>query len=187
MTHQTVPRLDLDKTFSGASLYAMEHFRYGCPEAKAQAKMTGKTPPQDFHCPLCMQDKTTALPRQASTLTTLLPIGARLQLDLGFYKVATIRGFKCFLMCVESRTLYRWAYLRRNKKPPIKLIVWFVKYLRRYFGFSVRVIWTDSGGELWGSLLLRKTLSEMDPPVLMEPTVVLRRPLQMARPNEALD
>jgi hypothetical protein len=73
-------------------------------------------------------------------------------------------------MCVESRTSYRWAYLRRNKKPSIKLIVWFVKYLRRYFGVSVCGIRTDGGGELWGSLLLRKTLSEMDPPVLMEPT-----------------
>jgi hypothetical protein len=117
-----------------------------------------------------MQEKTTALPRKPTTLTTLLPIGARLQMDLGFYKVESVRGFTCFLMCVESRTSYRWAYLRRNKKPPIKLVVWFVKYLQRYFGFPVCVIRTDGGGELWGSLLLRKTLGEMDPPVLMEPT-----------------
>jgi hypothetical protein len=73
-------------------------------------------------------------------------------------------------MVVESRTSYRWAYLRRNKKPPIKLIVWFVKYIRRFFGLPVCVIRTDGGGELWGSLQLRKALSEMDPPVLMEPT-----------------
>jgi hypothetical protein len=45
-----------------------------------------------------------------------------------------------------------------------------VKYLRRYFGFPVCVIRTDGGGALWGSLMLRKTLSEMLPPVLMEPT-----------------
>jgi hypothetical protein len=73
-------------------------------------------------------------------------------------------------MCVESRTSYRWAYLRRDKKPPIKLIVWFIKYLRRYFGFPVCIIRTNGGGELWGSLLLRRTLTELDPPVLMEPT-----------------
>jgi hypothetical protein len=91
-------------------------------------------------------------------------------MDLGFYKVESIRGFSCFLMVVESRTSYRWAYLRRNKKPPIKLLVWFVKYLCRYFGLPICVIRTDGGGELWGSLLLRKTLGEMDPPVLMEPT-----------------
>jgi hypothetical protein len=73
-------------------------------------------------------------------------------------------------MVVESRTSYRWAYLPRNKKPPIKLIVWSVKYLRRYFGLPVCVIRTDGGGELWGSLQLRKTLGEMEPLVLMEPT-----------------
>jgi hypothetical protein len=93
-------------------------------------------------------------------------------MDFGFYKVDSIRGFSLLLMCIESCTSYRWAYLRRNKKPPIKLIVWFIKYLRRYFGFSVRVIRTDGGGELWGSQLLRKTLSEMEPPVMMEPTGV---------------
>jgi hypothetical protein len=132
--------------------------------------MTGKHPPDDFHCPLCMQEKTKSLPRQVSTFTTLLPTGARIQMDFGFYKVDSIRGFRSFLMCIKSRTSYRWAYLRSNKKPPIKLIVWFVKYLRRYFGFSVCVIQTDGGGELWGSQLLRKTLSEMEPPVLVEPT-----------------
>jgi hypothetical protein len=49
----------------------------------------------------------------------------------------------------------------QEQKPPIKLIVWFVKYIRRYFGFSVCVIHIDGGGELWGSQLLRKTLNEM--------------------------
>jgi hypothetical protein len=170
MTHQTVARLDLTKGFSGTTLYALEHFRYDCPGNKTQAMMTGKTPTQDFHCPLCMQEKTTALPQKPTTLTTLLPIGARLETDLGFYNVELVRGLTCFLMCFESHTSYRWAYLRRNKKPPIKLAVSFAKYLRRYFGFPVCVIRTDGGGELWGSLLLRKTLGEMDHPVLMEPT-----------------
>jgi hypothetical protein len=171
MTHQSVARIDLAKKFTGSSLYALEHYRYGCPGEKAQLQMTGKHPPADFHCPLCMQEKTKSLPRQVLTFTTLLPTGARVQMDFSFYKVDSIRGFRSFLMwCIESRTSYRWAYLRQNKKPPTKLIVWFVKYLRRYFGFSVCVIRTDGGGELWGSQLLRKTLSEMEPPVLMEPT-----------------
>jgi hypothetical protein len=62
MTHQTVARLDLAKTFSGTTLYALEHFRYGCPGgAKAQTRMTGKPPPEDFHCPLCMQEKMSSL------------------------------------------------------------------------------------------------------------------------------
>jgi hypothetical protein len=138
--------------------------------SEAQTRMTGKPPPEDFHCPLCRQENTISLSKALTTMTALLPIGARLQLDLGFYKVAFIRGFKCFLMCVELRTSYRWAYLRRDKKPPIKITVWFIKYLRRYFGFPVCVIQTDGGGELWSSLLLRKTLAQLDPPVLMEPT-----------------
>jgi hypothetical protein len=45
-----------------------------------------------------------------------------------------------------------------------------MKYLRRYFGLPVCVIRTDGAGELWGRLQLRKTLGEMEPPVLMEPT-----------------
>jgi hypothetical protein len=170
MMHQSVTRINLAKKFTGSSLYALEHYRYGCPGENAQFHMTGKHPPDDFHCPLCMQEKTKLLPREVSTFNTLLPTGARIQMDFGFYKVDSIRGFRSFLMCIESHTSYRWAYLRRNKKPPIKLIVWFVKYLRRYFGFSVCVIRTDGGGELWGSQLSRKTLSEMEPPVLMEPT-----------------
>jgi hypothetical protein len=187
MTHQSVARLDLAKKCTGTSLYALEHYRYGCPGEKAQFKITGKDLPADFHCPLCMQEKTKALPRQSSTFTTLLPIGAHLQMDLGFYKVDLIRGFRYFLMCIESRSSYHWAYLRRNKKPPIKkLIVWFVIYLRRYFGFSVCVIRTDGGGELWGSQLLRKMLSEMDPPALMEPTGAETSCLPTARPNVAL-
>jgi hypothetical protein len=75
---QTVARLDLANNLSGTTLYALEHFLYGCPGAKAQAMMTGKTPPPDFHCPLCLQEKTTALPRNSTTLITLLPIGAHL-------------------------------------------------------------------------------------------------------------
>jgi hypothetical protein len=170
MTHQSIACINLAKTLTGSSLYALEHYRYGCPGEKAQFQMTDKHSPTDFHCPLCMQEKTKSLPSQKSTFTTLLPIGARIQIHFGFYRIDSIRGFRSFLMCIESRTSYRWAYLRRNKKPPIKLIVWFVKYLRRYFGFSVCVIRTDGGGELWGRELLRNTLSEMEPPVLMEPT-----------------
>jgi hypothetical protein len=41
-----------------------------------------------------MQEKTISLAKTSTTTTTLLPIGADLQLDLGFYKVASIRGFK---------------------------------------------------------------------------------------------
>jgi hypothetical protein len=87
MTHQTVACLDLTKTFSGDLLYALEHFRYGCPGAKAQAKVTGKLPPTSWNCPLCMGEKRMALPKRPTTVTTLLPIGARLQMDLGFYKI----------------------------------------------------------------------------------------------------
>jgi hypothetical protein len=170
MTHQSIARINLAKTLTGSSLYALEHYRYGCPGENAQFQMTGKHPPTDFHCPLCMQEKTKSLPSQVSPFTTLLPIGERIHMDFSFYKVDSIRGFRSFLMCIESRTSYQWAYLHRNKKPPIKLIVRFAKYLRRYFGFSVCVIRTDGGGESWGSQLLRATLSEMESPVLMEPT-----------------
>jgi hypothetical protein len=106
MTHQSVARLNLAKTLTGLSLYALEHYRYGCPGKKAQFQMTGKHPPDDFHCPLCMQEKTKSLPSQVSIFNTLLPIGARIQLDFGFYKIDSIRGFRSFLMCIESRTSY---------------------------------------------------------------------------------
>jgi hypothetical protein len=74
MTHQSVARLNLAKKFTGSALYALEHYRYGYPGEKAQLKLTGNLPPTDFHCPLCMQEKTKSLPRQSSTFTILLPL-----------------------------------------------------------------------------------------------------------------
>jgi hypothetical protein len=116
-----------------------------------------------------MSEKTVSLSRGNLQVLTFLPIGARIQMDFGFYKIPSIRGFTCFLVIVESRTSHRWAYCRRSKHPPIELCLWFIRMIRRVLGFSIAVVRTDGGGELWGSNDFWRRLFE-EAQVLVEPT-----------------
>jgi hypothetical protein len=156
LTEQTVSRIDLAKTMTGLSMFSLIHLRYGCPGRRVMEailvflKLSVKYPPE-FFCPICMSEKTVSLSRGCTRRVLLLPIGARLQMDFGFYKVDSIRGFNCFLVIVEARTGNYWTYLRRSKHPPIELCLWFIRLARTVLGFSVAVIRTDGGGELWGS------------------------------------
>ena len=99
----------------------------------------------------------------------MLPIGARIQMDLGFYRIPSIRGFQCFLVIVEARTSYRWCFLCCSKHTPINLCKWFIKHARKVFGFSIVGVRTDSGGELWGCKKFWNDLAE-ECHVLVEPT-----------------
>jgi hypothetical protein len=107
------------KRFTGTTLHALEHFRYGCPGALAQEQLTGTKRPVDFSCPVCMQEKNVSMSSASTTIITLLSVGARIQLDLGFYKVESIRGFKCFLMAVEAHTPYHWHVSVATSVPPL--------------------------------------------------------------------
>jgi hypothetical protein len=125
--------------------------------------------PPKWSCSICMSEKTKSLPHNPSVCTLLLPIGARLQMDFGFYKIPSIRGFTCFLAVVEAKASYRWCFLRCSKHPPINLCAWFIHHARTVFGFRVAVICTDGGGELWGSKKWRNRLAE-ECNVIIEPT-----------------
>jgi hypothetical protein len=178
LTDQTVARLDLINKYKSKSdeyaLVMLIHLRYGCASGtilQAILKFL-KLPvviPPDFLCPICMSEKTVSLSRGRIQPLLFLPLGARLQMDFGFYKIPSIRGFTCFLVIVESRSTTRWAYLRRSKHPPIELCLWFIRMARRVLGFSVTIVRTDGGGELWGSAAFRKRLFE-EAQVIVEPT-----------------
>jgi hypothetical protein len=174
LTEQTVARIDLLTKLKGHSIIFLIHLRYGCaPKTLFQAILKflniDLPVPKDFVCPLCMSEKTVSLSRGNLQVLTFLPIGARIQMDFGFYKIPSIRGFTCFLVIVESRTSHRWAYCRRSKHPPIELCLWFIRMIRRLLGFSIAVVRTDGGGELWGSNDFRRRLFE-EAQVLVEPT-----------------
>jgi hypothetical protein len=174
LTAQSVARIDLVTKFKGIPLLNLIHLRHGCPGRKITEQLVRRVDPSfqlppEWSCSVCMSEKTKSLPSHPSICTTLLPLGARLQMDFGFYKIPSIRGFTSFLAVVEAKTSYRWCFLRRSKHPPINLCAWFIKHARTVFGFSVVVIRTDGGGELWGSHKWRNRLIE-ECQVIIEPT-----------------
>jgi hypothetical protein len=178
LTAQSVARLDMvNKYKSTTDAYALVmliHLRYGCASGTVLAALLKTLKinvaiPDDFLCPICMSEKTVSLSRGRIQPLLFLPLGARLQMDFGFYKIPSIRGFTCFLVVVESRSSNRWVYLRRSKHPPIELCLWFIRMTRRVLGFSVTMVRTDGGGELWGSKDFRRRLFE-EAHVIVEPT-----------------
>jgi hypothetical protein len=136
LTEQTGARLDLLTKLQGPTdVYALVmliHFRYGCARGVI---LTGilkflnikVVVPKDFLCPICMSESTVSLSRGSIRPILFLPLGARVQMDFGFYKIPSIRGFTCFLVIVEARSTHRWVYLRRSKHPPVELCLWFIR------------------------------------------------------------
>jgi hypothetical protein len=108
------------------------HLQYGCVSSPSLVALLKYLKivvaiPTDFLCPICMSEKMVSLSRGNIQPLLFLPLGARLQMDFGFYKIASIRGFTCFLVIVEARSTTRWSYLRRSKHPPIELCLWFIR------------------------------------------------------------
>ena len=98
LTAQSVARIDLAQQLSGDAKLILLHLRYGCPGRTIMKELLKNanldpTIPSDFHCPICMSEKTISLPRGPTQSTLLLPIGSRLQMDFGFYKLPSLRGF----------------------------------------------------------------------------------------------
>jgi hypothetical protein len=158
LTVQSVAPIDLAQQLSGHAKLIILNLRYGCPGCTIMQQLltnadVNPTIPADFHCPICMSEKTISLPRKPTQSTLLLPIGSRLQMDFGLYKVPSRRGFCCFLLVIEACTSYKWTFLPRTKDPPIELCLWFIRLLRGTLGFTIAVIRTDGGGKLSGSTL----------------------------------
>jgi hypothetical protein len=151
LTSQSVSRIDLVTKFQGTQLLNLVHLRHGCPSKRITEQLVRRIDPSfqlppEWYCCVCMSEKTKSLPRNPTVGTLFLPIGARLQMDFGFYNIPSIRGFTCFLAVVEAKTSYRWCFLRRSKHPPINLSTWFINHARKIFGFNVVAIRTDGGG-----------------------------------------
>jgi hypothetical protein len=94
-TAQTVLRIDLAKTLTGLSMFYLVHLQYGCPGKQVMLALIallhpGLKYPPEFFCPICMSKKTVSLSRGIICPLLLIPIGAQLQMDFGFYKVDSI-------------------------------------------------------------------------------------------------
>jgi hypothetical protein len=112
-TKQTIARLDPINKYQnpadGYALVMLVHLRYGFASGAilvAQLKYLQITAviPVNFLCPICTSEKTVSLSQGRIQPLLFLPLGARLQMDFGFYKIPSICGFTCFLVIVELRS-----------------------------------------------------------------------------------
>jgi hypothetical protein len=70
---------------------------------------------------------------------------------------------------ITACTSYKWMILHHIKHPLIELCLCFIRLLHHILTFSIVVIHTDDGGELWGKMTFRKHLLE-ETQVIIEPT-----------------
>jgi hypothetical protein len=179
-----VSALNIATQLKGAALFYLLHFCLGClsPSVleriiKSGAIHDGVPPnlcaPPDFQCPICLltgvQVPNSCLARNPAQALIILTKGACFHADFLFLKVASIRGFVAMillLICLE--TSHGWIFLRCSKHLPIQLLVWFIHHTRLRLQYSMSVLCTDGGGELYGSLELRLALAQLH--VQMETT-----------------
>ena len=110
LTAQSVARIDLVTKFKGIPLLNLIHLRHGCPGRKITEQLVQSVDlsfqlPPAWSCSVCMSEKTKSLPSHPSIGTLLLPLGARLQMDFGFYKIPFISGLTSFLTVVDAKTI----------------------------------------------------------------------------------
>lgn len=119
------------------------------------------------------------IPVQSNAPNAMIP-GQVFQIDMGFVHGTkyshksddgdldlSIGGYNCYLLVVDQATHYKWVFLFRNKSPPINTILNFLT-LHSTKEHMLKKIYTDEGGELWGSHTLQKAIR--DAGYIMEPT-----------------
>lgn len=71
--------------------------------------------------------------------------GYRWSGDFEFYKIYSIRGFKCFLVLVEDSSDHPFLFFRHNKHSPIKLVRWFILRYRLHLGVAFNILRVVNG------------------------------------------
>jgi len=98
--------------------------------------------------------------------------------------ITSIDGHRAYLLIIDRKTRYIWVAITKNKMPPCAAVTKFLDVHGRKTGR--RVLRTDQGGELWGSLKFREAIHQAG--YLMEPTAP-GAPFQNGlaeRPNQTL-
>jgi len=98
--------------------------------------------------------------------------------------ITSTDGHRAYLLIIDRKTRYIWVVTTKHKLPPCEAVTKFLEIHGRKTGR--RILRTDQGGELWGSLKFRKTISNAG--YLMEPTAP-GAPFQNGlaeRPNQTL-
>lgn len=120
-----------------------------------------KIPKLSVPCPICMIAKATRLIRQPTVDMSNVPIGTRIQADFTFFNVESIRGFTSAFNVIESTVSYPFGFPSRSKRPPVSILKYIVSVLRS-FGFSVKIIRLDEGGELAKSADFMQTVYDLN-------------------------
>ena len=119
-----------------------------------------KLPELTSQCPVCVVAGAIKSPRGPIVDTTELPVGTRLHLDFSFYDQTSICKNKAALTIVEATARYQWRFPCKNKRPPIVLVICFVRTLRVQ-GYNVSQIRVDEGGELARSTCFMKSCKKV--------------------------
>ena len=112
-------------------------------------------------CPICYSELTRKPDSHPTQYTIITVKGAKWNADFGFYKVYSIRGFKCFLVLVEAVSDHAFAFCRRNKMSPVELVRWFILRVRLHLQYPFTNLRVDHAGELYNNTTFRETLSKI--------------------------
>ena len=111
---------------------------------------------QFHHCDSCTEAKITIRKNHNSIDKPATHAGEQYHMDFGFVSATNdsniIRShdnFKAYLLIVDNKTRYTWAFLSKNKQPPLKTLRLFLQ--QNGIKTGQRIIRTDQGGELAAS------------------------------------
>jgi len=97
-------------------------------------------------CHACQLGKHARLPFASSVSSTSAPFEL-VHCDVWTSPVASISGYKFYLVLVDAYTHYCWAFPLRHKSEVHEHIVQFVAYAHTQFSFAVRCFQADNGTE----------------------------------------
>ncbi len=81
--------------------------------------------------------------------------------------ITSIDGYQSYLLIIDKCSRYLWIFLAKTKTLPIDIVK---NFLQQHGSphTKYRTIWTDKGGELWGSYSFQEMVLKLQ--YLLEPT-----------------
>ena len=98
-------------------------------------------------CPTCMAMKAIKKPRKIKMDWTTYSAGECIHMDFAFLSIVSVRGFTAFLSVKDAATNYTWTFLTRNKRPPLDIVQFFIRVLKKKHKI-IRYLRVDEDGSL---------------------------------------